>query len=84
MRQDKSLLPTVKIYFPALKKPSPLISILVCGRGLQTHPGLLLKSEKPPIEMRAKPQIDCVVNFFLVEAETRRRWDIFQAEVTLY
>ncbi len=25
-----------------------------------------------------------VVNFFLVEAETRRRWDIFQAEVTLY
>ncbi len=28
--------------------------------------------------------IDSVVNFFLVEAETRRRWDIFQAEVTLY
>ncbi len=26
----------------------------------------------------------CVVNFFLVEAETRRRWDIFQAEVPLY
>ncbi len=25
-----------------------------------------------------------VVNFFLVEAETRRRWDIFQAEVPLY
>ncbi len=25
-----------------------------------------------------------VVNFFLVEAESRRRWDIFQAEVTLY
>ncbi len=25
-----------------------------------------------------------VVNFFHVEAETRRRWDIFQAEVTLY
>ncbi len=29
-------------------------------------------------------QIYPVVNFFLVEAETRRRWDIFQAEVTLY
>ncbi len=28
--------------------------------------------------------MDTVVNFFLVEAETRRRWDIFQAEVTLY
>ncbi len=28
--------------------------------------------------------IYAVVNFFLVEAETRRRWDIFQAEVTLY
>ncbi len=25
-----------------------------------------------------------VVNFFFVEAETRRRWDIFQAEVPLY
>ncbi len=25
-----------------------------------------------------------VVNIFLVEAETRRRWEIFQAEVTLY
>ncbi len=28
--------------------------------------------------------VEIVVNFFLVEAETRRRWDIFQAEVTLY
>ncbi len=28
--------------------------------------------------------VKTVVNFFLVEAETRRRWDIFQAEVTLY
>ncbi len=27
---------------------------------------------------------DTVVNFFLVEAETKRRWDIFQAEVPLY
>ncbi len=31
-----------------------------------------------------KAQKGSVVNFFLVEAETRRRWDIFQAEVTLY
>ncbi len=30
------------------------------------------------------PNLSRVVNFFLVEAETRRRWDIFQAEVTLY
>ncbi len=30
------------------------------------------------------PCLRRVVNFFLVEAETRRRWDIFQAEVTLY
>ncbi len=30
------------------------------------------------------PPVCSVVNFFLVEAETRRRWDIFQAEVTLY
>ncbi len=29
-------------------------------------------------------RVRSVVNFFLVEAETRRRWDIFQAEVTLY
>ncbi len=32
----------------------------------------------------SKRQYQGVVNFFLVEAETRRRWDIFQAEVTLY
>ncbi len=31
-----------------------------------------------------KSEEDTVVNFFLVEAETRRRWDIFQAEVALY
>ncbi len=34
--------------------------------------------------LRANFMYAIVVNFFLVEAETRRRWDIFQAEVTLY
>lgn len=38
---------------------SPLISILVCARGLQTHPWLMLKSEMPSIKKRAKPQSDC-------------------------
>ncbi len=33
---------------------------------------------------RAAAGLRPVVNFFLVKAETRRRWDIFQAEVTLY
>ncbi len=34
--------------------------------------------------IRKDSKLTDVVNFFLVEAETRRRWDIFQAEVTLY
>ncbi len=35
-------------------------------------------------QMKCKIYFHLVVNFFLVEAETRRLWDIFQAEVTLY
>lgn len=36
VRQDKHLLQPLKIPFSCFKKPSPLISILVCARGLQT------------------------------------------------
>ncbi len=63
-----------------LKYCMPQISLLQQTSTLGDNILLYMKNSLP----QNYYLLHIVVNFFLVEAETRRRWDIFQAEVTLY
>ncbi len=77
VRQDKSRLPKVQIYFPALKN-------LVCIRGLQTHLGRLLKSEKPPIETSVPTWVIVGNSHVISREEEYLRWHASYCQLSLH